>query len=413
MILKSIRKTNLVESFLSLSSLQFINMILPLITLPYLVRVIGADYFGLISVALSVVMLFNLFVEFGFNLSATKIISVNRNNLHKISKTFFAVFYSKLLLFFISLFIFFFLAYFIDYVSDNILLFYITFGLVLGNLFLPVWFYLGIEKMRYLTVTTVILKIIATVMVFFLIKEKEDYLIFPLLNSIASIVSGIIVFFFAVHKFNLIFFRPPLKEIKIQLLSSLHFFLSKFSTQGSRYLVITLIGIYFGNLIAGFYAMADKIYMAAMSIGGVTSQSLYPFMSEKRDIRLYRKIFYSITGLVILILIPCIYLEEKIILLLFGLNEPILSYIFVILMLSLPFGVVSQLISYPLLAAFNFDKYANNSLIFSSIIYLVTVFLILLITNNIYYVACSVIFYNILRVFFAYYYIRKSKILNE
>ena len=411
MIPESIKKTNLIESFLSLSSLQFINMLLPLIVLPYLVRVIGADYFGLISVALSVVMLFNLFVEFGFNLSATKSVSINRSNIQEISSIFFNVFYSKLILLFTSLIVLIILTIFVEYLSKNIVLFYITFGLVLGNLLLPIWFYLGVEKMRSVTVITVLFKIISTILVFIFIKDKDDYILFPLFNSIALIASGTVAFIYAYYRFNLIFCKPSISEIKNQIKTSAHFFLSRFSTQGSRHIVIALIGFSFGNLIAGFYAMADKIYMAAMSIGGVASQTLYPFMSAKKDLIIFRKIFISIISFVVIILFPCIYFEEQLLFLLFNLKEPVLSKLFIILMLSLPFGVISQLVGYPLLAAFNFDKHANNSLIFSSIIYLLTVFLILIFTNDIFYVAASVIIYNISRVGFAFYYIKINKII--
>jgi len=411
MSFKSFKKTNLLESFLSIGFLQFINMLLPLIVLPYLVRVIEPDYFGLVSVALSVIMLFNLFVEFGFNLSATKSVAVNRDQIKKVSDLFFTVWYSKILLLILSISILFFLSQYIDYISGNRMLFYVTFGLVIGNLMLPVWFFLGLEKMKYITIITVTLKVFATVSVFFFIKERDDYILFPLINSIATIISGVIAFFFAIFKFNLIFVSPSYKRIIEQLRLSFHFFLSRFATQGGRHVVIALIGSNFGNLIVGFYAMADKLYMATMSIGGVVSQALYPFMSAKRDINLFKKISTLLLIFIFIILFPCIYFNEELLLLLFDLESQMLSRIFVVLMLSLPFGIISQLVGYPLLAAFNFDKDANNSLIFSSMIYLLTVSLILLFNCNIYYIAAAVFFYNTLRVGFAFYYIRKNKII--
>lgn len=413
MIFKSLEKTNLIENFLSIGMLQFINMLLPLITFPYLVRVVGVDYFGLLSVVLSIVMLFNLFVEFGFNLSATKLVSVHRKDIKKVSEVFFSVYYSKTLLLFASIFILAFLSNRIDYISENLLLFYVTFGLVLGNLILPTWFFLGIEKMKYITIITVVLKTIAMVSIFVFIKEESDYMLFPLINSIAIIVSGLTAFFLAIFKFKLIFTPPSFKEISIQLKTSFHFFLSRFSNQGSRHLVIALIGSNFGNLIVGYYSMADKLYMAIMSIGSVVSQTLYPFMSAKRDLIIFKKVSIIILTSTCVILIPIIYFQEDLLLLLFNLNSQELSSIFVIFMLSIPFGIISQLIGYPLLAAFDFNKEANNSMIFSTIVYLLTVFLIFTFTNNIYYVAASVFFYNTLRVGFAFYYIRKSRIIHH
>ena len=98
-------KKQLLSNFFSLSVLQGVNMILPLLTLPYLVRTLGVENFGLVNFALSIIMYFHILVSFGFELSATREVSIHRENLDKVSEIFSAVMMIKTIFMFISLLI--------------------------------------------------------------------------------------------------------------------------------------------------------------------------------------------------------------------------------------------------------------------------------------------------------------------
>ena len=144
-------KKNLINNIFSLSILHGLNYILPMLTIPYLVRVLGPEYFGLLAYATSIIGFFILFTDYGFNLSATRQVSIHREDKKKINNIFSSVITIKIALLLISLVILSIFIFSIDKFNENWELYFITFGMVFGSVIYPVWLFQGLEKMKYIT----------------------------------------------------------------------------------------------------------------------------------------------------------------------------------------------------------------------------------------------------------------------
>lgn len=406
-------KKRLLSNFISLSSLQWVNMVLPLVTLPYLVRVLGVDGFGLINLVLSIVMIFNILVSFGFDLSATREISINKDDSIKVSQIISSVFVIKSFMLGISLLILSSLVLFIDTLSEHALLYFVTFGIVIGNAMFPSWFYQGMERMKFITLINVSTKIFFTVLIFIFVNDASDYMYVAMFNSMAALVSGLVGLWFMFRLFEVRLILPCYVEVIYQLKASYHFFLSRVANEGARHYATVLIGLYFGNAIVGLYVIVDKLFFACMSIGGIVSQTIYPFMSRTRNLQLYKKIFIVTSLFSLLVVIFMLNFHEILLRILFDIQNEMLSNIFLIVFSGLIFGVVSSLIGFPLLAAFGYIKEANNSLIYASIVSSLYLTFVVIALHNIYLSAASIVIYSVLGLMLRVYYIYQLKIFKR
>ena len=120
-------KKRIIHNFISLSLVQGLSILFPLITFPYLLRVLGVQGFGLFTLIQTFVMYFDLLISFGFGLTATKYIARAMGNIVKTREIITSVYIIKLILFAATIIVFLSACIFIPYLRQNFLLVIISF----------------------------------------------------------------------------------------------------------------------------------------------------------------------------------------------------------------------------------------------------------------------------------------------
>ncbi|WP_299127940.1 flippase [uncultured Winogradskyella sp.] len=292
----------LVDNYLSLLILQGANYLLPLLILPFLVRVLGTDKFGLVMFAQALSVFLTVFVDFGFNISGTREVSLARNNNKKLSEIFSAIIFIKLCLTIVALAILFFVINIFTRFSIDKSVYLFSFGIVIGQAIFPVWFFQGIEKMRFITLVNISAKLIFTLLVFILIRQESDYIYVPVYNSLGFIIAGFLglIFSFKYVKFK----APSYTMVKRLVAESSSLFVSNFATTLYTSSNVFILGIFTGNTIVGVYASMEKLILAVKNFYVPLYQAMYPWMAKQLDkdkVKNIKKItpYIIVTGLLI------------------------------------------------------------------------------------------------------------------
>lgn len=382
-------KKMLLENFLSLGIIQVISYIMPLISLPYLSRVLGVENFGRVFFAYAFLQYFIILTDFGFGLSAVKEIAQVSDNKEECNRIFNSVMGAKFILICISFLILAVIVYFVPKFRQDYLIYLFTFLMVIGNALFPVWFFQGIQHMKYITFINITSKIIFLILLFAFIKEPNQYIYVPLLNSMGFIVSAILGIFIAVKRFKVRLYIPTLRDTVFQLKNSAEFFLSRVSASVITNTNSFALGVITSPIMVGFYTAAEKIYMAYDSLFAQVNNVMYPYVAKTKNISTWKKVLIlSMFFNVILCIIVMLY-GKIIVTTFYGAEmEPaykILQIFAMIILIKIP----STMMGYPLLAALGYTKIANFSVVAASVVHF-TGLCILIITNslNIYSLAC-------------------------
>lgn len=318
-VMKNSILKNTIYSFL----LQFTNILFPLVTAPYVSQVIGADGLGKVQFATSVVLWFSIFCLIGTNTYGVREVAKIRDDKTKLREFFSEMIILKIIASILTISVYLPSIFLIQQFSSEYILFLIQGTVLLLSIFSIDWFFQGVEDFKYITLRSLLFKIIALALIFLVVKEKDDYILYASIMIFGLSFSNILNYFyvrkyvsFSLKGLNM---KRHLKPISVFFTGSLVI---------SIYTIIDqiLLGLLKSAQDVAFYARAKMFLSSSLAMSITISNVIMPrlnnyYVTNKEK---YKDLLNLSVNLIFIISIPVatgICILAKWLMLLFGGHE--------------------------------------------------------------------------------------------
>lgn len=366
-------KKKILGNIFSLGVLQLANYVFPFLTVPYLSRVLTTEHYGLILFSLSFSTYFSLLCDYGFSLSGTKEVAIHASNKPQLNSIVSNITYIKIVLFLFSIILNLIVVFSYSKFRAHWELYLVNILVLVNNVFFPVWFFQGVEKMKYITIIQVGVRILSLLLIFTLIHNDSQYFLWPVINVITSIISAIIAQFILLKYFAIRYTKPDFGIIKHQLKEGWHIFISTIAI--SLYTVSNsfFLGLLTNTVMVAYYASAEKIMNAIQGLLGPISQAFFPHLSrvvaedKERGIKALQKALFLIAGIGLLISVILFFTAPLVVKLIYGAKYEIATTQALRVLAVLPFIIcLSNVFGIQTMIPFGLSKPFSRILIISS-----------------------------------------------
>ncbi len=401
-----------------LGCFQIVNYVFPLLTVPYLIRVLGVEGFGVISLSQVIAGYLSIVTDYGFNMSATRLVAINKNNPAKVNELFNTVIVCKSLIASVGIVILSCVFFAISSIEQYRGIYLIASLVVLGQVLFPIWLFQGMQHMVKVVIFSSLFKFIFTVCVFIFVKGQNDLILVSWFYALGSIVSGFAAFVYAIRKYNLKLTFVNRENIFEAFKDGFDVFMPSFFSSILSNGGVLLLGVFHSATLVGIYSGIDKLVKAGVSLLSSVTQALFPDISHKFSVskKLAIATIKRVCYYLLMILIPLFFIISL-------LSSTILnflyenvyyqqySYVLVVLLVWVLVSFLNNFLGIQFLVGSGQSKYYKKSFLYSSILTIASFLSIKFFSIN--GVLLSLIVGELTLTFFMVFYIRKNKLYEE
>jgi len=294
-----------VENYFFMTALQIISSAFGVLIYPYLIRVLGAESYGLYVFAVATASYFVGIVSFGFSFPGVKAIAQNKDNLQIKSAVVSSVFTSKILLGIVSLVIFIGLLLTVPLLKEHKSLFLIVYAQILSEIFFPIWYFQGVQKMKIVTYFQLAFRILSLPFIFILVRSTDDLLQYAFIATLSVVLPAVALYVYLIRRENLTIRLQPISKLKTYFKEATPFFWSSTAGTIKQESVTIIIGAFFGMKDVALYDLANKLIMLPRMLTMSINTALFPKVIEDIKTETIKKIekYETMIGLAVVLFV--------------------------------------------------------------------------------------------------------------
>lgn len=270
----------LVKDSLVLLGVQISGYVLPLITLPYLTRVLGPTNFGLTALGTALVLYFCVITEYGFAVTGTRRLAIVRDDPALVSRVYSAIMACRLILTGLCFLVLTVLIVTVPALRRYWGVYLVSFLQVLGWCLSPNWLFQGLQHIRFIAYSDYAAKVLSVGLIFLWVRQRSDYVIAAALQSGGFLMSAVIglVIVFGVLRVRLVW--PAISEMRQALVEGWPVFFSMASLNVMSSSNTMILGAISSPEQVGLFSAANRLIIAARALTNPITNAVYPHLSR-------------------------------------------------------------------------------------------------------------------------------------
>lgn len=370
----------MVNNTVMLYLMNIAKMLFPLITLPYLTRVLSVECYGVVAYVKSVMQYMQILIDFGFLLSATKDIVLAKSDKKKIGQIMGESLIAKAILSALAALVLIIMTLTISILRKYILFTFLSFGTVVLSIFLMDYLFRGLEKMHIITIRFIVMKSISTVLTLVFVRNDGQLMLIPIFDIISSFVAAVMCINEA-KKLKIVFSVRGMANVFESLKKSAVYFMSNMATTAFNGLNTLLIGIFASVQDVAQWSIIIQLISAVQAMYSPITGGIYPEMIRSRNIKIIKKTLIIFMPVIILGSSVCYFGADIILRIVGGEKYVMASNVFRMAVPLLIISFPAMLLGWPTLGAIGKEKETTGTTILTAVAQVIGLVILILIHN--------------------------------